>query len=163
MLVDSLLAMSTSISADVFFAAGLGHGGLALGLLLTAWTGDGRRLAGGGAARADPAARDGRRGGDRPAGAGKLGAAALGVLAPAAAHGRAFAAYAALRNGAELAALALGGLLVDALGGRATLLVAGGSTVAIAGVALAGLRRTRGRALPGARVPSPQSRATSAS
>jgi MFS family permease len=51
-------------------------------------------------------------------------------------HGRAFAAYNAMRNGAELVALACGGLLVVAIGGRATLALAGGVSVA---VALAGL------------------------
>ena len=51
-------------------------------------------------------------------------------------HGRAFAAYNAMRNGAELVALACGGLLVAAIGGRATLAIAGGASVA---VALAGL------------------------
>ena len=41
-------------------------------------------------------------------------------------HGRAFAAYNGLRNGAELFALAAGGVLVAAIGGRATLALAGG-------------------------------------
>src|SRR5262245_42602933 len=40
-------------------------------------------------------------------------------------HGRAFAAYNGMRNGAELVALAAGGLLVAAIGGRATLALAG--------------------------------------
>jgi hypothetical protein len=40
-------------------------------------------------------------------------------------HGRAFAAYNGLRNGAELIALAAGGFLVAAIGARATLAVAG--------------------------------------
>lgn len=44
---------------------------------------------------------------------------------PAAMHGRAFAAFNGLRNGAELVALALGGALVAAAGARWTLLVAG--------------------------------------
>ena len=51
-------------------------------------------------------------------------------------HGRAFAAYNAMRNGAELVALALGGVLVTLIGGRATLAIAGGASVLIA---LAGL------------------------
>jgi MFS family permease len=168
-LVGSLLAMSTSISADVFFAAGLGHGSLGLGLLLTAWTAGmtagslaaaprihGRLIAPTAVAAAGVQ------------GAGKLGAATVGLLLPAlglyavggaghgiknvaartliheripaAAHGRAFAAYAALRNVAELAALAIGGLLVDLAGGRATLVIAGGSTVAIAALGLTALR-----------------------
>jgi MFS family permease len=48
-------------------------------------------------------------------------------------HGRAFAAYNGLRNGAELVALAAGGLLVSAVGARATLGLAGGIS-AVAGV-----------------------------
>ena len=40
-------------------------------------------------------------------------------------HGRAYAAYNGLRNAAELIAMLLGGLLVTAVGSRATLLVAG--------------------------------------
>jgi MFS family permease len=40
-------------------------------------------------------------------------------------HGRAFAAYNALRNGAELSALALGGTLVAVAGPRATMAIAG--------------------------------------
>jgi hypothetical protein len=169
-LLGSLLAMSTSISADVFFAAGLGHGGLGLGLLLTAWTA-GMTAGSLAAAPRIPArllvpvavAAAGLQG------AGKLGAAALGLFlpalvlyalggaghgvknvaartliherVPAAAHGRVFAAYAALRNGAELAALALGGVLVDVAGGRATLILAGGATVAIAALGLTTLGR----------------------
>ena len=52
------------------------------------------------------------------------------------AHGRAFAAYAALRNGAELVALALGGTLVGAAGGRGTVAISGAATVAIAALGL---------------------------
>jgi hypothetical protein len=55
---------------------------------------------------------------------------------PAAAHGRAGAAYNALRNGAELAALLLGGVLVEAVGARGTLALQGGIPILIA---LAGL------------------------
>jgi MFS family permease len=53
-------------------------------------------------------------------------------------HGRAFAAYNGLRNGAELFALAAGGALVAAIGGRATLALAGAIPVvaALVGVAL---------------------------
>ena len=61
-------------------------------------------------------------------------------------HGRAFAAYNGMRNGAELVALGCGGLLVSAIGGRATLALAGGISV---GVALAGLALYR-RPLPSA-------------
>jgi MFS family permease len=61
-------------------------------------------------------------------------------------HGRAFAAYNAMRNGAELVALACGGLLVTAIGGRATLALAGGISVAVALIGLA-LWREKPRAL----------------
>jgi MFS family permease len=56
-------------------------------------------------------------------------------------HGRAFAAYNGMRNGAELVALGCGGLLVSAIGGRATLALAGGISVAVAVVGLALYRR----------------------
>ena len=51
-------------------------------------------------------------------------------------HGRAFAAYNGLRNGAELVALAWGGLLIVAIGARGTLALAGAISVL---AALAGL------------------------
>jgi MFS family permease len=63
---------------------------------------------------------------------------------PARLHGRAFAAYNALRNGAEMVALVLGGLLIAAIGARWTLFLAG-AIPAIAGlVGLAVYRRMRG-------------------
>lgn len=52
-------------------------------------------------------------------------------------HGRAFAAYNGMRNGAELVALGCGGLLVSAIGGRVTLALAGAISVAVALVGLA--------------------------
>lgn len=55
------------------------------------------------------------------------------VRIPETLHGRAFAAYHAIRNTAELGAFAAGGLLVAAIGPRGTLLYAGGLS------ALAGL------------------------
>jgi hypothetical protein len=64
---------------------------------------------------------------------------------PASGHGRAFAAYAALRNGAELTALGIGGALVDLIGARATLVVAGAGTAL---VALAGLLVLSGASRP---------------
>jgi MFS family permease len=53
-------------------------------------------------------------------------------------HGRAFAAFNGLRNGAELLALACGGVLVTTLGARGTLWLAGGlsACVALFGVVL---------------------------
>ncbi len=56
-------------------------------------------------------------------------------------HGRAFAAYNGLRNGAELFALAAGGALVALVGARTTLAIAGGVSVAAGLVGLALLRR----------------------
>jgi MFS family permease len=56
-------------------------------------------------------------------------------------HGRAFAAYNGMRNGAELVALGAGGVLVSAIGGRATLALAGGVSVAVALAGLALYRR----------------------
>jgi MFS family permease len=56
------------------------------------------------------------------------------------AHGRAFAAYNGLRNGAELAALVAGGVLVNVAGPRTTLWIAGGVS-ALAGVVGLGLLR----------------------
>ena len=63
-------------------------------------------------------------------------------------HGRAFAAYNGLRNGAELFALAGGGVLVAAIGGRATLALAGCRPVAAAVVGLALYRRPSGPVSP---------------
>ena len=60
---------------------------------------------------------------------------------PAERHGRAFAAYNGLRNTAELAALAAGGVLVATVGARGTLFLAG-TVSALAGLAgLVALRR----------------------
>ena len=56
-------------------------------------------------------------------------------------HGRAFAAYNGMRNGAELVALGCGGLLVTLIGGRTTLALAGGVSVVVALVGLALYRR----------------------
>jgi sugar phosphate permease len=58
-------------------------------------------------------------------------------------HGRAFAAFNGLRNGAELAALGGGAVLVSTLGGRGTLWIAGGASAvaALAGVVALGTLR----------------------
>jgi MFS family permease len=58
-------------------------------------------------------------------------------------HGRAFAAYNGLRNGAELVALAAGGVLVAAIGGRTTLALAGFIPVCAALVGLMLYRQPR--------------------
>ena len=65
--------------------------------------------------------------------------------APEALRGRVFAAYNGARNGAELGALALGGVVVGALGARAALLAAGLGPAAI-GAACLLLLLTRRRA-----------------
>jgi hypothetical protein len=67
----------------------------------------------------------------------------IGERVPAALHGRAFAAYNGLRNGAELIALAGGGALVAALGARETLALAGAIPVLAALAGLATYRVTR--------------------
>lgn len=59
-------------------------------------------------------------------------------------HGRAFAAYSAARNAAELVALAGGGLLVTAIGPRPALLIAGLAPVVLAVLGLAALRPAPG-------------------
>lgn len=68
---------------------------------------------------------------------------------PDALHGRAFAAYNGLRNGAELGALAAGGVLVTLAGPRTTLWLAGGVSAAtgVAGLALLRARRLRAEVL----------------
>ena len=60
-------------------------------------------------------------------------------------HGRAFAAYNGMRNGAELFALAAGGVLVAAIGARATLGLAGAIPLLIALIALASRVRITSR------------------
>jgi MFS family permease len=66
------------------------------------------------------------------------------VRVPDRLHGRAFAAYNGIRNGAELGAFAAGGLLVATIGARGTLAYAGGLS-ALAGAAglLVLMRRRR--------------------
>jgi MFS family permease len=60
--------------------------------------------------------------------------------APERLHGRAFAAFNGLRNGAELVALTLGGLAISAFGARWTLLYAGGLPLLAAVASLAWMR-----------------------
>lgn len=68
---------------------------------------------------------------------------------PAEAHGRAFAAYNAARNTAELGALGAGGVMVGALGAQPALLIAGLGPVfmALIGLAMLGYRPSRATAL----------------
>ena len=65
---------------------------------------------------------------------------------PEALRGRAFAAYNGARNGAELGALALGGLVVGAFGARAGLLASGVGPAVIGLTCLLFLTTTRRRA-----------------
>jgi MFS family permease len=67
------------------------------------------------------------------------------VRVPERLHGRAFAAYNGIRNGAELGAFAAGGFLVTAIGARGTMAFAGGFS-ALAGLIglMALLRMNRG-------------------
>ncbi|MDQ2630102.1 MAG: MFS transporter [Actinomycetota bacterium] len=58
-------------------------------------------------------------------------------------HGRAFAAYNAIRNTAELGAFAAGGLLVTAIGPRGTLAYAGGLSALVGFVGLLALLRLK--------------------
>ena len=64
---------------------------------------------------------------------------------PSRLHGRAFAAYNGMRNGAELFALATGGVLVAAIGARTTLALAGAVPVLVALIALASRVRMTSR------------------
>ena len=68
---------------------------------------------------------------------------AIHVRVPKRLHGRAFAAFNGLRNGAELGALAVGGVLVEVLGSRATLVLAGGvsALAGLVGIAVLASRR----------------------
>jgi MFS family permease len=52
-------------------------------------------------------------------------------------HGRVFAANAALLSSGQIAAVALGGILVEAIGPRVTLLLAGAGTIAVSFIGLA--------------------------
>ena len=61
-------------------------------------------------------------------------------------HGRAFAAWNGVRNAAELGALAVGGVVVGALGVRETLWLAGGLSALAGVVGLVVLVGRRGRA-----------------
>jgi MFS family permease len=77
------------------------------------------------------------------------------VRAPARLHGRVFAAFNGLRNGAELVALTLGGLAITELGARWTLLYAGGVPLLAALVALVWMRARVRVALAAQAAPAP--------
>jgi hypothetical protein len=180
----SLLFMSASIAAEVFFLKGdLGVGNAVYGALFASWTVGmvlgalvvARRVPVGALAPAVLVAVAVQGAGlGLPtawlavgfAGAmwlvGGVGHGVKNVLArtliaqsvPAAVHGRAFAAYNGLRNGAELVALAGGGLLVATLGARATLALAGAMPVLAVLAGLIASRRRRAGARRLVTVPS---------
>jgi Na+/melibiose symporter-like transporter len=151
----SLLFMSASIAAEVVFITDdLGVDGLAYGLIFSSWTVGmvfgalvvSRRVRAGalaGVALVAVAVQGAGLGlptvwlaagfGAAMFFTGGVGHGVKNVLAraliqervPARFHGRAFAAYNGMRNGAELVALAWGGALILAIGARGTLALAG--------------------------------------
>ncbi len=153
--VAALAVFSISVTAEPFFVTEVLHGGpLAYGILLTSWT-LGMAAGSGALAHRVPRASLAVGGlvAVTLQGAGIAGAALSPVLwmaligfvlggvahgvknavlrtliherVPEALRGRAFAAYNGARNGAELGALALGGIAVAAFGPRTALLIAG--------------------------------------
>ena len=153
--VAALAVFSISVTAEPFFVTEVLHGGpLAYGVLLTSWT-LGMAAGSGALAHRVPRASlaVGALVAVVLQGVGIAGAALSPVLGialigfvfggvahgvknvllrtlihervPEALRGRAFAAYNGARNGAELGALALGGIAVAAFGARPALLVAG--------------------------------------
>jgi MFS family permease len=165
--IASLLFFSVSMTAELFFAKDvLRAGDAGYGLLLTGWT-VGMVAGASALARRVPSAllAYGALAAVAIQGAGLLGAALSSVLAlavagfalggiahgvknvllrtlihervPESLRGRAYSAYNAARNAAELGALVAGGVLVGAIGARATLLISGAVPLAIGAVALA--------------------------
>ena len=170
--VGALVFFSISVAADIYFATDVLHAGqTGFGLLISTWTIGmvGGAVA---VARLVPRRwlATGLLAGIAVQGAGMFGAAAAGILSAAlagflvggAAHGvkntlartlihdrvpdamrgRVFATYNAARNGAELGALALGGVLVGLAGAQLALALAGAIPLGIALVALALTTRT---------------------
>jgi MFS family permease len=164
--IASLLFFTISVSAEVFFATDvLGAGATGFGVLISSWT-LGMVAGAVGLARLVPARwlGAGALAGVAVQGAGLLGAAVgatitlalVAFLVGGTAHGvknvlfrtlihervperlrgRAFAAYNAARNGAELGALAAGGVLVALAGAQVSLAISGAVPLAIALVAL---------------------------
>lgn len=164
--VAALVLFSISATAEPFFVTRvLGGGSLAYGLLLSSWT-LGMAAGSAGLAHRAPRAQLAAAGlaaivlqGLGIAGGAlatvvwtaligfSLGGVAHGVKnvllrtliherAPEALRGRAFAAYNGARNGAELGALALGGIVVSATGARPALLLAGLGPAAIGAACL---------------------------
>jgi MFS family permease len=164
--VGALLFFTISVTADPFFATEvLGRGATGYGLLMTSWT-LGMVAGAVGLARLVPSPwlAVGAVAGVAVQGAGMLGAAVGATMAlalagflvgglahgtknvllrtlihervPEASRGRAFAAYNAARNGAELAALGAGGVIVGLAGAQLALAVAGAVPLAIGIVTL---------------------------
>jgi len=164
--VGALVFFSMSITAEVFYVKDvLGAGATAFGVLGTCWFGGmvfgavalARRVPAGALAVAALAAIAVQGLGIAGAAAGglltvafagfTLGGVAHGVKnvllrtliherVPESLRGRGFALYNAARNGAELAALALGGVLVGAIGSQTALLLSGAIPLAIGLAAL---------------------------
>jgi MFS family permease len=164
--VGALLFFTISVTADPFFATEvLGTGATGYGLLMTSWM-LGMVAGAVGLARLVPSPwlAVGALAGVAVQGAGMLGAAVGATMAlalagflvgglahgtknvllrtlihervPEASRGRAFAAYNAARNGAELAALGAGGVIVGLAGAQLALAVAGAVPLAIGIVTL---------------------------
>jgi MFS family permease len=159
--VAALTVFTMSATAEPFFVTDvLGAGSFGYGLLITAWTLGMAAGAAGLAGRVRPAGlATAALAAIVAQGVGIAGAAVAPVLwtallgfafggvahgvknvllrtliherVPEALRGRAFAAYNGARNGAELGALALGGLVVGAFGARAGLLASGLGPAAI--------------------------------
>jgi MFS family permease len=163
--VAALLFFSMSITAEVFYVKDvLGASDAAFGVLGTCWFAGmvlgavalARRVPAGAVAAAAVASIAVQGAGLAGATAGALAAAfagfALGGVAhgvknvllrtlihervPESLRGRAFALYNAARNGAELGALALGGVMVGAVGARTALLLSGAIPLAVGIAAL---------------------------
>jgi hypothetical protein len=164
--VVALLFFSMSIAAEVFYVKAVLHAGdAAFGVLMTSWAigmvtgavGLACRVPKGALAVAALAAVAIQGAGLATAAAGglltvafagfTLGGIAHGVKnvllrtliherVPESLRGRGFALYNAARNGAELAALALGGVLVGAIGSQTALLLSGAIPLAIGLAAL---------------------------
>jgi MFS family permease len=171
----SLLFMSAVWVGELFFVGDvLGRGEVAYGLMLSVWTAGmafgailvSRRVAAGatatgalaavtiqGLALALPAAFLGFgfflacmfMGGLAHGVKNVMFRSLIHVRVPDSLHGRAFAAYNGIRNSAELAAFAAGGLLIAGIGARGTVAYAGGlaAIVGLAGL-IAMLRMFRG-------------------
>jgi MFS family permease len=173
--VAALTIFTISVTAEPFFVTqDLRAGGFGYGLLITAWTLGMAAGAAGLAHRVAPANLAAiALAAIAAQGLGIAGAAAAPVLAaallgfafggvahgvknvllrtliheqvPETLRGRAFAAYNGARNGAELGALVLGGIVVGALGARAALLISGLGPALIGLVCLRLLTTTRRR------------------